>query len=282
MDPEVVDDAAQEAADEAAFNEGANDTKVEAKTPTATPEPAKAAEVKVVEAPPEFVQLTKAQWDATQTELASMKATMEKSFGTAFGKMGDIERKQKAIDDWKASQGIVGEMSQDDFTELKEQFPELAESTVKGLNRSLAKLKGQPGAQLDPAKISEVVNQGVELRLKEREVAQQADSVKALDTEHKDWREVRAKPEFQSWLEKQPPRVQKTFEKTWDADFLSDVFTHFKTDAVKAKPVAAPAAPAPNTTRKDRLAAAVNPRGTGGHAPGPSDDDDFNAGFKAG
>lgn len=276
---ELVDDAA----DEAAFNEGAAQAEVKVKvdtaTPTETPEPEKTPEPVAEVVAPKYVQITEDEFKDLRTKAAlaeELKTTSEKSFGTAFGKIGGLER---VINELKA-QPNLGELSKDDFSELKDAFPELAEMTVAGLNRALGKLKGAPGASVDPAKVNDLVQQGIALKLQERELQQQKDAVAALDTDHADWREVKAKPEFKAWIEKQPQRVQKTYAKTWDADFLSDVFTSFKE---AAKTAAAPTPPAPPaTTRKDRLAAAVNPRGTGGHAPGPSEDDDFLAGFNQG
>ena len=263
--------AEDDAADELAFAQGAGDepAKTEEKTPEPTATPAEEVKPEV-----KYAQITEDDLAALRAKVATiddLKATLEKSNGTAFGKIGGIERVLKEL---QAGGQSIGELSPDDFAELKESFPELADMTAKGLNRALAKLKGNPAPAIDQTKVDELVQQGVAKTLEQRQAQEQVEADKALTAEHADWREVKEKPEFKTWLQTQPQRVQKTYAKTWDADFLADVFTAFK--AVK------PAAPKPaDNTRKDRLAAAVNPRGTGGHAPAPSDDDDFNAGFNA-
>ena len=271
MNEELENDAEAEAA----FNEGSTgtETKADATTPTATPEKTAEAAPTVV-AEPKFAQITEDELNQLRARVASideMRGTSEKSFGTAFGKIGGIER---ALNELRGGGQAFGEFSKDDFSELQDAFPELAEMTIQGFNRALAKLKGAPA--IDPAKVDELVQLGITTTLQQRELDSQKEAVKALDADHADWRAVKEKPEFKEWLTAQPTRFQRTYAKTWDADFLSDAFTNFKEAAAKAAPTTT------STTRKDRLAAAVNPRGTGGHAAGPSEDDDFDAGFKQG
>ena len=275
-----VDDIALEAA----FNEGSTGEAIkEQMSPTATPDkPEQVAQPVAEVVAPKYAQITEDELNdlkARAAKIDEIKATQEKSFGTAFGKIGGIERVLQQLQ----AMPTLGELSQDDFVELKEQFPELAEMQVKGLNRALAKLKATaPAAGIDPLRVEELVQERIGTAMQKAEVDKRAEQVTALDADHPDWRELVAKPEFEVWKATQPTRFQKTFSKTWDADFLSDAFADFKASLNKPKPAAAPAPVVPQSTRKDRLAAAVNPRGTGGHAPGPSEDDDFNAGFNSG
>lgn len=268
---EVIDDAQ----DDADFASGLSETPTAtASQPTATPAADKVVDPApaVVEAP-KYAQITEDELNDLRTRAAridEIKATQDKSFGTAFGKIGGIER---VLADLKAG-GALGELSVDDFTELKEQFPELAEMQVAGLNRALAKMKAPVSdpAQFD-AKVQELLAPVI-ARAEAAEQLAQASERRLLTKAHPDWQAVVALPKFGEWAATQPEETRQMLASGWDADAIGQALTAFK----KAT---APAVAPQLAARKGVMAAAVTPRGTGGHAPGNSEDDDFNAGFNS-
>ena len=75
---------------------------------------------------------------------------------------------------------------------------------------------------------------------------------------------------FRQWLGKQPKEYQTRVRSTYSAPVLTDALAKFKAAQQKAQ------------GRREVLDAAVEVTGSGGQAPNasPSDDDDFNSGFK--
>jgi len=191
----------------------------------------------------------------------------------AFGKIGGLERALQQIQaSTEAGQAI--EVTDDDVAELCSEYQELGPMVKTTLQRLATKLRGT-GAQLDPEKIHSSVDE----RLTERETATQAEEAAILDEDHPDWRDVYATQEFKDWLSTQSRANQRKFNRTWDADFLSDTFDNFKKFKEQEAALSAEKAGENTNTRQQRLKEAVTPRGTGGHAPAPDRQDDFSAGY---
>ena len=271
MDENEVIDNAQ---DEADFASGLGETpEVKPPLPTETPAEVKTEVAPVVEAL-KYAQITEDELNDLRTRAAridEMKATQDKSFGTAFGKIGGIER---VLADLKAGQHL-GELSVDDFAEMKEQFPELAEMQVAGLNRALAKMKtpAPDSAQLD-TKMQELLAPVI-ARAEAAEKMAQAAERRALTKAHPDWNAVVALPAFGEWAAKQPDETRQMLASGWDADAIAQALTTYK------QAMLPPVVPPKNSARKDVIASAVTPRGTGGHAPGRTEDDDFLDGINS-
>lgn len=287
MPPEVLENDVIEGNDDD-FNAGFDDKQT---APTETPEPKDAdkddvqdADPAPAPATPKYVQITQEQLDslmATAARIEEIKATATTQIDKAFGKIGGVERLisdlQKAT---PAGQSV--QISEDDFAELAEDYPELAEMQLKGLTRVLAKMNVRGVANsdsFDPEKLNALVTQRMEPALKgvEQQVEQKVQSI-LLGREHKDWREVVGQPdaqnEFRKWLATQPGEFQKELNTTYDAEVISGALTKFKA-SVKAK--------AAISQRQSRISAAVNEKGAGGSADAPADDDDdFNEGFRKG
>lgn len=263
----VAVDAANQEADDAAFNAG-----FEADVPTETPDQKPSSEqeevpTKATEEPaPKLAQITEEQFQDLLTKASrvdEIRAAQEKSFGTAFGKIGGIERVLSQLQT-SASGGQGIEVTADDFAELRAEFPELADLQAKGLNKILGKLKGP--ATADPSAIEQMVSTRV------------ADTKKQLVDAHLDavidgdWVAEVNSEQYKRWIPTQPDEVKSlaASESVRDAARLLRLFKSAKTEASAAtKP----------STRKQQLEAAVTPRGAGGHTRAPSADDDFNAGF---
>lgn len=244
-------------------------------TPAAAPAPAQPAE-----APPpapEYVQVTKADWDTVSQRAAKIDeiaATLGNRFDQAFGKMGGLERKLAELQTG-TPKGETVQVSDEDFAELKEEYPGLSELTVKGLNRMLGKLKGT--GSIDPQAI-------------EKAVAPLRDEM--LETAFPGWKEDVKTPDFAAWRKTQGPEVEQLAASDKHADaakLLRMFYARTKTEALKpaAAPAATPAPPAPAaptapaqpSMRSRQIAAAVALRGDSAAPPSTSGKTPFMAGF---
>lgn len=281
---------AQEDDFDADFSAGFND---DAPKPTATPDtgaedktgeevviPDDSGEAKATPPAetPEYVQLTKADHEkllALVGEVPAIKAENKRLFDTAFGKLGGM---QQLVEQLKTSTaaGAAVTVTKEDFAELAEAYPELAELQLKGLNAALSKMKavGTGGAEapppIDTAGIATSVEQRVEQKLE----------LKRFARKHPDWKEVVDSADFKAWIAAQPADVQKGYQESWDSDVTIPILDSFKATRKPAKQ------DAPDTsavsTRQQRLSSAVPPRGTGGHGQQqPSEDDEFLSGFNS-
>lgn len=222
---------------------------------------------------PKYAKVTEEQL----AQIVAQAADHKRSLDTAFGKIGSL---QQMIDTLKAGTvaGAQVEISAEDFAELKEEYPELTALTVKGMNKALSKMRGT-GAAVAPAQLEQIVQQRLDAETpKIRQAVEQSFELKLLSRSHNDWKDVVESPEYISWLAKQPETVRKAAAESWDSQVTIPIISSFKESRKAAKAQTTQAA----STRQQRLEAGVNPRGTGGHAPGPTEDDDFHAGFNSG
>lgn len=98
----------------------------------------------------------------------------------------------------------------------------------------------------------------------------------SLDAVFPGWMDEVKTPEFKAWFGKQSDAIKAltSSDKVGDAAKMLKLY-----DASKQAP-----APAPKkeiSTREKRIAAAVNPRGAGGHAAGSSEQDEFESGYSS-
>lgn len=265
-----------------------------------TPEPQTEPAAPVVEETPaqEFVQITKADWEAMQARAAdidTLKAAQEKLAGTAFGKIGGLERQFKELG---ARSGSA--LSEEDFKDLKENYPELATD----LQKLFAKVPGAPAA-IDQDAIDQRLNERLNERL---EITRQEMVYETLETVVPGWKQDVATPDFMGWVEKQPgwkpqyadARYTDLIRKDPDSELsklikanpTSTVARYFSSrpsdaaalvgDYRKDKSAAvAPAKAIAPSARKQQLAAATTPKSTGARAPAQTEDDDYLAGIKA-
>lgn len=249
-------------------------------------EPAPVEKTPEPEAPaPKLAKITEDQFQdllKKAESFDSLKAQQDK----VFGKLGGIERVLAQLQA-ETPEGEAIEVTTEDFEDLAREFPEIAESTLKGLTKVLGKLKGTGGKStaINQEQIAQLVQERVAPVLESvEERVTSAVETKLLSRAHPDWREVVGvknpetgeipDTEFRQWLNKQPEEYQSQIGSTWDADLISGAIDKFK----ESKKVVDPA-PAKNA-RREILNAAATPKGSGGQPPAPSEDDDFNAGFK--
>lgn len=214
---------------------------------------------------PEVMQVTRAQWEELTGKAAGVDE-LRRQMSSVTGRMGDFA---KRLD----GNGQMVEVTEDDFPELKAEFPELVKAQVAGVNNALKK------ARLSGGGVSEdVLNR--EVQAATAVVRRQAIDVQLDNIVDGNWVEEIRKPEFKAWrdgnadmaalCQSDDPRDAATALRGW----------------VKHKTATKPVAPAPavkTSTRSQQLAAATTPRGTAGQPPArPGEDDDFAAGFKTG
>lgn len=223
--------------------------------------------------PPEYVQITKEQFDTLMSAAAKVneiEATTASIRDTAMGKIGGLER---ALNDLRASGGV----SDEDLAQLREEYPDLAELKV------FQKLRGGAAAP-DPEAMAQVVQQHA-LPLVQQTALEAQELM--LDMLHGDWRDVIGLPddtgktpetEFRKWMATQSQDEQAALNSPRALD-LHRALNKFK--AARATPSNAPD---PNAdARRRRLAAAAPVRGEGGGGRAAlSEDDEFDQGFKEG
>lgn len=215
----------------------------------------------------------------------SNKANLDKLNGT----VGSQEARIKQI------VNPTIELSDEDFKDLAKDFPEIAAATKTGLSAILKRLGKtvQPGATKDDIKAA----------VFERTVQIEMD---ALEDAYPNWREIIGTPNekgevpkdnrFRKWLDTQPAAYRDRVLSTYSSQIMTRAIQRFM---VTQKTAAAPPTPRPRTpanqgqgarqvlrtaARRDRLTAAIQPRGDGGANPSrqKSEDDEFAEGFQSG
>lgn len=247
-------------------------------TPNGEETAAPAAEAAPAETP-EYVQITRAEFDdilRKASEVETLKANLQQTADKVYGKIGGVERILKDLREQPAGQPL--KLSEEDFAELKAEFPDLAALHIKGMQRMLDKLPLRAAA-VDPEAIEKVVQERT-ATVRTEVVDSRLDEI--VDG---DWREEVKKPEFDAWLEKQPDDIKALGESASlrDASRMLRLYKAHRDAPPPTPQPTTPAAPAASPTRSRVLAAAVAPRGTVGKpAVNPSEDDEFDAGFRSG
>ena len=267
----------------AAFNEGFSDTvtpPTEKPAPTEEEKPAEEAPVEEVPAP-KIKTITEEEFNQLQesaAQVASMKATLEKQFGTAFGKIGGIER---VIQQIQASTptGQVPEISEADLEELGEYGSDMPAAMVKGLNRALSKMKGT-GPAIDENRIQSLVEERLAPELTKLE---QKLETKAVARAHPDYKEVFADAGFAEWRNALPEDRRAELDTSWDSDVITKAISEYKeSKKPKETPKAEPKAEAKTNSRKEVLEASVAPRGAPAAVKGKkTEEEEFMEGFNS-
>ena len=263
MDPEIEEVVAPTAEqDAAAFDGGFDDV--------AAPVVPAADEPKMAQIPEEEYRKL---LDGV-AKIEGIESTLEKQFGTAFGKIGDLNR---VLDQLKSSAPAGGKivLSDDVIKELSDEYPEMAKVQLKTLQNVVDLLNARPPALDSAAQPSPVVDEAAIEKRVRRAIAEET-----LDTFDEKWRETIGLPDeknvipntpFRQWLKTQPKEYATRVESTYSAAVLTDALSKFKAAQTKAQ------------GRREVLDAAVDVTGSGGQAPDArsTDDDEFNSGFKS-
>ena len=236
-----------------------------------------AGEPAPVEVVPEvkYRQVTEDEWSASQATSTQIRADVTAGLDKAFGKVGGIERTLKELQQATPRGGKLV-VNDDIVAELAAEFPEIGGLVLSSFKKLASQIEGSAGpAGVDPAQLEENVSARVTDRVR-------ALQVEALEEDHPTWREIvgpkGADTPYRNWLATQPAEYQERLSSTDSAVVIGKSLTKFE---ASAKASAALAAEKPSARQK-RLEASVVTKGIGGVAPGPTDEDEFNAGFKSG
>lgn len=229
----------------------------------------------------EFVQIKKGDFEKLMAA-AEKTASLEQQMSKAFGSIGNLKQMVEAQPKAAPVVGKV-ELSDEDFAELKADFPELAENTKKAMQRALSKIgvsAADASAGLSKADVERMM---VELQTEK--------SVDFLDDAHPGWRDIVGRPddsecEFRNWLKTKSSTYQKRINTTNDGFEIAsaiDAFTEAKQAKAKVQTAQRPTVQDPKQDERRRvIAGAVLPKGDGGPAaPRKSAEDWFNEGFQS-
>lgn len=261
---EIQVDAAAPGNDDA-FDSGFTDAQTT--TPDAPVTEDKALEPAEPE-PPKLAQITQEQYDELLSKAAKIDeitAETTRKFNTAFGQLGGLKQNLERIQ--SAPSGV--QVTEEHFAEMKAEFPELADLTIKGLTKALSQLRGgSPDA--DPA----LVEQIVEKRVADTVAELRADAMDRLHDIVPGWDKGDKLKDIQTWAASQPEEIQKLA----NSDRIPDAAALLRKyrDRPTPPPEPKPAAP---STRQRQLEAAVTPRSAGGHSSAGSGVDPFDQGF---
>lgn len=268
--------AAAEAASDAEFNAGFTQEMPTATPafdePTPTPEP-----VEPPPEPPKLAQITEEQFQdllKKATAIDEIKAESKQRDDKVFGHIGQL---RQTLDGLKSQgHGKPVELTDEDFAELRAEYPDLADPTVKGLSKVLQRINAGQAPDLS--------------KLEQQFATQSAQTRTEVIDAHLDaivdgdWQEEVKTDTFKTWADKQPDDVKALADSNAmrDAAKLLRLYQKSKSAPVVAaetpKPTPAPT-PAPVNTRARVLQANVNPRGSTAITPNPSADDEFHAAF---
>ncbi len=281
-DTAAVDDAKLEAEFGSGFSgiEGKTDTKPPA---NGQAEPAQDAAQAEAEPPPETVQITKKEWDEIKAA-ASRTASYDSQFSKLFGTLGNVTKQLQTFQTKPQEAPPAArkvEISKAAFAEMEKDFPELAQQTRAALEAALSGLPAPNGAEIDATKIEGMLASYTARR-----------EIEALEDAWPNWRELvgavdvsKEQPDpnnpFRKWLGTKDEAYQNRINGSESAAVIGRAIRLFQ------KETAAPASAKPNgaaprdTTRADRIRAAVQPRGdNAGAGAAKTEDDEFTEGFR--
>lgn len=252
------------------------------------PEPAKPVSPAPAPVPkPEYIRVTKQDWDNTRAATGKV-ANLESQLAKLTGSIPKAEMiVQQVIDKVQAQTpaGAPVELTDEDFAEFQETFPEVGATMRKSLDKIVKRLNVRGTASPATPAPAVDVDAAVEKVLTAREMT-------ALTKAHPDWQDTVARvdrskgeapPEdnpFRKWLGTQSAEYQEEVNETHSPAVIQAAIDRFKaipkTDA--------PARPDKGAARRAVLADAVTPRAEGNPPPlnpPQTADDAFTAGFRS-
>lgn len=233
-----------------------------------------------VDVPPEYVQMTKQQFDDMQNrlgEIDNLKTAHAKTSGS-IGTLNQVIEQLRAT----TAPGKAVDLSADVVDGLKDQFgDELSGAVLDVLRKAAPALRGT-GTAFDPASLdAKFAETSTRIRSSVKtEILQDM-----LTDAHPDWVTVRDTQEFKDWKTKLPENVRKTLDTTNSVAYLSGKLTEFKGSLKKKQDAATSGAnrqqqaAARGDARRQTMQAAVQPRSDGGNPPAKNANDDFHDGF---
>jgi hypothetical protein len=236
---------------------------------------------------PQYVRLTKQEWDNTKAA-AGKVSSLESQVAKLMGSLPSAEKIVQQVLESVRSQTPAGEavkLTAEDLAELKEDFPELTEKLLVGIGRAFerANVKGTGTVQspAPPVDVEKTVQQALIDR-----------DIKTLTRAYPDWDKIVGRPPtpdappdenapFRIWLKTQPAEYQKEIRESRSPLDVKEAIDKWRAETASAAPSAKPDRAA---ARRAVLADAVTPRADGNPPPlNPplSADEAFASGFKA-
>lgn len=207
--------------------------------------------------PEEPLRLSRAEWERITSTVGELERRVKKQMDDYGGRIGGLQQALQHIKD-QVGRGRAVAITDEDFAELKADFPELADMTRKGLERVLGRIGASAGAAVDIAALRDDIARDQARR--------------RLEEEHEDWAAIVGIPDesgkipdtpFRQWVATKPTDEQEKIWSSWNPRYLSRVLTEFKSTQAK-KTDEKPNVATKTTVRQSRLASAVPPKGAGG------------------
>jgi len=251
--------AGDDASDDSGFDEGFDN-----QPPTETPGTDDEAKAKPDEPKPPTIEERIA---AAEALLGTLRTSQEKSFGTAFGKIGGIERTL-------SSAGV--DIDQADIDAMRSDGFEVHARALEKIRDLKVVRTGSLMTHEDQLELYfKLKDELTRDRQAEQISAKRDRQTEQVSDEHPDWATVAATPEFTAWKATQSAADQDRLNNSWSPGFIVKSLSAFKASQAKPKPGPADS----HSTRRSLIDAAVTPRGTGGN-PAANTEDEFDAGFK--
>jgi hypothetical protein len=263
----------------ASFNVGFKMTDEPAATQTPQPEktvePA-SKEPENKEDPPEYVQITRKDWDdliAKAGAIDEVRSDSKRQIDSIAGNVGGLKQQVERL-----QQRGGTKVTAESLKRLGAEYPALAEALAEDISEILS---APAGTTLDPA--------DVERRAREL-IAPTVNKLEKniLRLRHPDWEQALASDEFKAYQRTLPPEENARLMESTDGEYVGEHITTFKQRKAQAekqretsKPVASPAPTAAprSSARQERLEAAAPAKGQGSGAEAPNPVDDFNSGY---
>lgn len=196
------------------------------------------------------------------------KATQE-NISKIHGKFGEMNRTMQQLQQQVASMnsgsGAKFKINPEKLTRLTELLdPEVAKALAEDLSEAME--VGESGGGANHEEVQALVSDAVN---KATSTMNQTMQVNLLNVMHKDWRDIHASQEFADYKATLKPEDQAEIDKSWDAQYLGDVFTNFKAWRSEKN----------NTQQRNsmRLANAIVPASKGSAVKGAvTEEDGFN------
>ena len=229
--------------------------------------------------PPRYVRLTEDEAQRLRSA-ADETVNLKQQLSRAFGTLGNMQQVINQIRN-QTPAGAAVEITDEDFAELREDFPELEQRQRVGLERILKRANLRGTAQAAPATVDPEAMRSVAATIVHGE------GLEDLDDLHPGWREIVGQPNdsnnpYRRWLANQSDQYQELIHGTYSAAITKRSIDRFRADQAKARaPVARQTPSRPEAARRERIAAAVAPRGNG-QPPAPRQPtalDRFHEGF---
>lgn len=202
------------------------------------------AEAEADELKPTKAGLTDPQLTEMLAKIPALEGMTQTEIRKLHGKFGELNR---ALQELQQGNGAKrgGKVTAAKLKRISEEFGEdFAQNLADDLNEAF---DGAEGSPVD-------VEQQVEARVSQVKEELYKDMQKnLLQIQHRDWGTVVATPEFKVWVQTLPRNDQELLNDTWDAVYLSDKLTEFKSWRDKKTQG--------SQQRRERLQRAITPQG---------------------